>query len=195
MMSPSQESLKRGFDFLGAIAGSAILSPLFILVALAIKLDSQGPVLCRRNYYDLNDAVFEAFEFRTSICDAENGRLNRGANRNHYVTRMGQILRRSGLDLAPRLINVLCADMSLVGPHPLLTAASAAYRARIAPNLLRDVKPGIVSWAQVSPDRDVVAADAFRRRIEDDCYYLDHRSFLFDMKILLLVLLMKSTYS
>ena len=192
LISPLQELLKRGFDVGGAAAGLMLLAPLIFFVSLAIKLDSGGPVLCRRKYYDLNDEVFEAFEFRCWTSDPGDNISNPTANRGHNLSRMGQVLRRSGIDTIPRLINVLLGDMSIVGPQPLAIASGAAYRARMATNLLPNVRPGIVGWAQV---REGIShtPDRFQRRIEDDCYYLANRSFLLDMKILVLALLLKGT--
>ena len=167
-----------------------LLSPLIILISMAIKLDSRGPVLCRPKYYNLNDAVFDAFEFRSTISDPGNDITKVTANEGHNLTRMSQILRRSGIDKVPQLINVLRRDMSLVGPQPLLTPCGAAYRERIDPKLLRNVRPGVVGWAQIHEHANKAnhASDRFRSRIEDDCYYLANRSFLLDMKILVLAL-------
>jgi lipopolysaccharide/colanic/teichoic acid biosynthesis glycosyltransferase len=112
------------------------------------------------------------------------------ANRGHNITRMGQILRSSGIDKVPQLINVLRGDMSLVGPQPLLTACGADYRARIDPKLLRNVRPGVVGWPQIheQANKGSHTSDKCRSRIEDDCYYLANRSFQLDMKILALAL-------
>jgi lipopolysaccharide/colanic/teichoic acid biosynthesis glycosyltransferase len=186
LRSPIQELVRRGFDIAGATAGLMLLSPLIFLVSLAIKLDSPGPVLCRRNYYDLNDVVFEAFEFRCRTSVSGEKVSNPAASRDHNITLMGQILRRSGLDKVPQLINVLRGDMSLVGPQPFVAPAGAVYRTRIAPARLYRVRPGLASWAQVHDGRDDVT------RIEDDCFYLLNRSFLLDVKILLIALLQKS---
>jgi len=179
LRSPIQEFLKRGFDIAGAIAGLMLLSPLIFLVSLAIKLDSAGPLLCRRKYYDLDGTMFEAFEFR---CQASVS----GKNGSNNITLMGQILRRSGLDKVPQLINVLRGDMSLVGPQPFTVPVGATYRTRIAPPRLFNVRPGLTSWARVHDGQDEVG------RIDDDCFYLFNRSFLFDVKILILALRLKS---
>jgi lipopolysaccharide/colanic/teichoic acid biosynthesis glycosyltransferase len=187
LRSPLQESLKRGFDIAGATAGLMLLSPLIALVSLTIKLESPGPVLCRLRYFDLNDAAFEAFEFRCSTSVSGKNVSNPAANGDHNITWIGQILRRSGLDKAPQLINVLRREMSIVGPQPFAVPLGAIYRAKIAPARLHNVKPGVVSCAQVRDGRD----DA--TRFEDDCYYLANRSFLLDMKILVLALLIKNT--
>jgi lipopolysaccharide/colanic/teichoic acid biosynthesis glycosyltransferase len=189
-VSSFQELLKRGSDIVGATAGLMLLSPLILLVSLAIKLDSRGPVLCRLKYYKLDDAVFDAFEFRSTICDPGNNITDATANRSHNITRMGQILRSSGIDKVPQLINVLRGDMSLVGPQPLLTACGAAYRARIDSKLLRNVRPGIVGFAQIHEQANKAThpSNKCRSRLEDDCYYVANRSFLLDMKILALAL-------
>jgi sugar transferase EpsL len=100
---------------------------------------------------------------------------------------MGQILRRSGIDKFPQLINVLRGDMSLVGPQPFTVPLGAIYRARIAPACLQKPRPGLVGLAQVGDGRD----DA--TRIESDCFYLANRSFLLDMKILVLALFLNNT--
>jgi lipopolysaccharide/colanic/teichoic acid biosynthesis glycosyltransferase len=103
---------------------------------------------------------------------------------------MGQILRSSGIDKVPQLINVLRGDMSLVGPQPLPSPCGAAYRARIDPKLLQNVRPGVVGWAQIHEPANKAnhISDECRCRIDDDCYYLANRSFLLDMKILALAL-------
>jgi lipopolysaccharide/colanic/teichoic acid biosynthesis glycosyltransferase len=189
-VSSFEESLKRGFDIVGAAAGLMLLSPLIILVSLAIKLDSRGPVFCRLKYYKLDDAAFDAFEFRSTICDPGNNLSNATTNRGHDITRTGQILRSSGIDKVPHLINVLRGDMSLVGPQPLPSPCGAAYRARIDPKLLQNVRPGVVGWAQIHEPANKAnhISDECRCRIDDDCYYLANRSFLLDMKILALAL-------
>jgi lipopolysaccharide/colanic/teichoic acid biosynthesis glycosyltransferase len=176
------ESLKRCFDIGGSTAGLTLLSPLIMLVSLAIKLHSRGPVFCRPKYYKLDDAVFEAFEFRS-------------INKEQNLTRMGLILRSSGLDKVPQLINVLRGDMSLVGPRALLTACGASYRARIDPKLLRNVRPGVVGWAQIHEhaNKATHTSDKCHSCIEYDCYYIANRSFLLDMKILMLALFLKGT--
>jgi lipopolysaccharide/colanic/teichoic acid biosynthesis glycosyltransferase len=186
-MSPLQELLKRGFDVVGASASLVLLSPLIFFVSLAIKLDSRGPIFCRRKYYDLNDAAFEAFEFRCGTAT--------GDNISKPTTNSRQVLRRSGIDKIPQLINVLRGDMSIVGPQPLTNASGAAYRTRMTPKHVRNVRPGIVSWAQVRACQDKInhTPDRFQGRIDDDCYYLANRSFLFDMKILVLALLLRGT--
>jgi len=190
-MSPSQEIIKRGFDIAFAIAGLVLLSPLMLLISLGIKSESPGPIVCRHKRYGLNNAAFEVFEFRTTLAGQEEKTFNHIPNKIQYVTRFGQLLRRSGIDKVPLLVNVLRGEMSIVGPHPFATAPGKVFD----PLELHKVRPGLVSWAQVYDDEGETANSVERldRRIEYDRYYLENRSFSFDMKILLLTLLSQRT--
>ncbi len=195
-MSSLEQILKRTFDIVVASAGLLLMSPLILLVVLAIKLDSRGPLVSRYIRYRLDDTTIEVFEFRSTIARQEDKTFNHMTNRAPCITRFGQILRHSGIDKIPQLVNVLRGDMSIVGPHPFATAPGSACRVGIPLLELHNVRPGIVSWAQVNDNQGKTAnaADSFRRRIQYDRHYLENRSFLFDMKILLLALLTKRTY-
>ena len=187
-MSPFQEIIKRGFDIAFAIAGLVLLSPLVLLISLGIKSESPGPIVCRHKRYGLNNAAFEVFEFRTTLARQEEETFNRIWS----ATRFGQLLRRSGMDKIPQLMNVLRGEMSIVGPRPFATAPGMVFH---LPELHK-VRPGLVSWAQVNDDLGETAnsAKSLDRRIEYDRYYLENRSFSFDMRILLLTLLSQRTY-
>jgi lipopolysaccharide/colanic/teichoic acid biosynthesis glycosyltransferase len=191
-MSPFQEIIKRGFDIAFATAGLVLLSPLMLLISLGIKSESPGPIVCRHKRYGLNNAAFEVFEFRTTLAGQEEKTFNYIPNKIQYVTRFGQLLRRSGMDKIPQLMNVLRGEMSIVGPRPFATAPAMVFH---IPELDK-VRPGLVSWAQVNDDLGETAnsAKSLDRRIEYDRYYLENRSFLFDMRILLLTLLSQRTY-
>jgi lipopolysaccharide/colanic/teichoic acid biosynthesis glycosyltransferase len=191
-MSLFQEIIKRGFDIAFAIAGLVLLSPLMLLISLGIKSESPGPIVCRHMRYGLNSAAFEVFEFRTTLAGQEEKTFNYIPNKIQYVTRFGQLLRRSGMDKIPQLMNVLRGEMSIVGPRPFATAPAMVFH---IPELDK-VRPGLVSWAQVNDDLGETAnsAKSLDRRIEYDRYYLENRSFLFDMRILLLTLLSQRTY-
>jgi lipopolysaccharide/colanic/teichoic acid biosynthesis glycosyltransferase len=188
-MSPFEQILKRTFDIVVAVAGLLLMSPLILLVVLAIKLDSCGPLVWRYTRYRLDNTAFEVFEFRSTIA-------GQGANGDPCITWLGQILRRSGVYKLPQLVNVLRGDMSIVGPHPFTTAPDRACWAGIPLLQLHNVRPGIVSWAQVNDNQGETAnaAQSFNRRIQYDRHYLENRSFLFDMKILLAALFSKRTY-
>jgi len=191
-MSPFQEIIKRGFDIAFAIAGLVLLSPLVLLISLGIKSESPGPIVYRHKRYGLNNAAFEVFEFRTTLAGQEEKTFNYIPNKIQYVTRFGQLLRRSGMDKIPQLMNVLRGEMSIVGPRPFATAPAMVFD---LPELHK-VRPGLVSWAQVNDDLGETAnsAKSLDGRIEYDRYYLENRSFLFDMRILLLTLLSQRTY-
>ena len=191
-MSPFQEIIKRGFDIAFATAGLLLLSPLLLLISLGIKSESPGPIVCRHKRYGLNNAAFEVFEFRTTLARQEEKTFTHIPNKIWSATRFGQLLRRSGMDKIPQLVNVLRGEMSIVGPHPFATAPGIFFH---LPQLHK-VRPGLFSWAQVNDDQGETAnsAKSYDRRIECDRYYLENRSFSFDMKILLLTLLSKETY-
>ena len=110
-MSPFQEIIKRGFDIAFAIAGLLLLSPLMLLISLGIKSESPGPIVCRHRRYGLNNAAFEVFEFRTTFAGQEEKTFTHIPNKIRCVTRFGQLLRRSGMDKIPQLMNVLRGEM------------------------------------------------------------------------------------
>jgi lipopolysaccharide/colanic/teichoic acid biosynthesis glycosyltransferase len=184
-MSLFQEFIKRGFDIAFAIVGLLLLSPLMILVFLAIKSESPGPIVYRHRRYGLDNTALDLFEFRTTFARQEEEIFT-------HSTRFGRLLRRSGMDKIPQLVNVLRGEMSIVGPHPFAAAPGTVFH---VPELHK-VRPGLVSWAQVNDDLGETpdSAKSFDRRIEYDRYYLENRSFLFDMRILLLALLSHRTY-
>jgi len=171
-----------------------LLFPAMFVVAIAIKLDSPGPVFFRQWRQGWNNTEFRIWKFRTMTHD--HGHEERNAVRQTQiadprVTRVGRFLRRSSLDELPQLFNVLCGEMSLVGPRP----HSAYMRTE---NLLGEeivqeyahrhrVKPGMTGWAQVNGLRGAThKIEQMRKRVELDIYYIEHWSILFDLKILFL---------
>src|SRR6266849_2099285 len=119
-MSPCQDIIKRGFDIVVAIAGLLLLSPLTLLISLAIKSASPGPIVCRHKRYGVNNATFDLFEFRTTLARQEEETFA-------FATRFGQLLRRSGMDKIPQLVNVLRGEMSIVGPRPFATGPGMVF--------------------------------------------------------------------
>jgi Undecaprenyl-phosphate glucose phosphotransferase len=167
------------------------LSPLLAAVALAIKLDSRGPVFFRQKRYGFNHNLFECWKFRTMhhhLSDANAEVLTRRDD--DRVTRVGRFLRKTSLDELPQLINVLKGDMSLVGPRPHATSAKAAgrlYEEAVDAYAARHrVKPGITGWAQVNGWRgETDTLEKIERRVEYDLFYIEHWSLALDLKILL----------
>ncbi len=163
-----------------------------LLIALAIKLDSRGPVLFRQQRAGFGSGTFEMLKFRTMAHRADGEAEVPQARRNDpRVTRLGALLRATSLDELPQLFNVLRGEMSLVGPRPHALAHDRFYAGLIDDYLARQrVKPGMTGWAQVNGLRgETDTPDKMRRRVQFDLYYIDNWSVFFDLKILFLTLL------
>jgi Undecaprenyl-phosphate glucose phosphotransferase len=192
-------ALKRAFDVCLAGIGLLVLSPLLLTVALAVKLDSDGPILFRQNRHGYNNDVIPVIKFRTMAVmeDGETARTFTQARANDdRVTRLGRLLRRTNIDELPQLLNIVRGEMSVVGPRPHPIALNAMFHERIAPFSRRhNVKPGLTGWAQVNGFRgETDTLEKMQRRIEYDLQYIDNWSFLFDLKILLMTLFSKGAY-
>jgi Undecaprenyl-phosphate glucose phosphotransferase len=189
-------SIKRAFDVAAAIAGLILFSPLFLCAAVAIKLDSPGPVFFRQLRHGYNKQEIKVFKFRT-MTTMENGSDFKQVRKNdHRVTHVGRILRSSNIDELPQLINVLMGQMSLVGPRPHACAHNDMFEGQILPFARRhNVKPGITGWAQVNGARgETDTVEKMRQRVEYDLYYIDNWSFLFDVKIITMTLFSRKSY-
>jgi sugar transferase EpsL len=175
-VSPRRDRTKRAFDVLAATGGLTVLSPLLALTALVIRLSMGSPVLFRQQRPGYRGRPFTMLKFRTmrEVRNA-NGELLPDEER---LTRFGQLLRSTSIDELPALWNVVRGEMSLVGPRPLLME----YLPRYSREQMRrhEVRPGITGWAQVN-GRNAVT---WRRKFELDVWYVDHRSFLLDLRIL-----------
>jgi Undecaprenyl-phosphate glucose phosphotransferase len=196
-LSHLQQVAKRVFDVVVAAAALVMLAPLLTLVAIAIKLDSAGPVLFRQTRHGFNNETIDVFKFR-SMTGLENGDHFVQAVRNDpRITRVGAILRRTNIDELPQLINVLRGEMSIVGPRPHATAHNKLFEGKISVFSRRHVvKPGITGWAQVNGYRGATQTlEQMRRRVEHDLYYIDNWSFRFDLRILIMTLFSKSAYT
>jgi Undecaprenyl-phosphate glucose phosphotransferase len=182
--------LKRIEDIVIAAVCLLVGLPVMILIALAIKLDSRGPVLFRQMRLGANNLPFDLLKFRSMYAeqtDPLGHQLTRVGD--PRITRVGSFLRRTSFDELPQLINVLRGDMSLVGPRPHALAANAAgvtYANAISEYPIRHrVKPGITGWAQVNGWRgETTTIEQIRRRVEHDLYYIENWSLAFDLSIL-----------
>ena len=181
-------------DHVLAIAFLLILAPLMALVAIAIRIDSPGPLLFRQKRYGFNNQLIEVLKFRTMRHELRDENASRLTTRDDpRVTRVGWLLRRTSLDELPQLINVLRGEMSIVGPRPHPIEAKAAdrlYQDVVANYAARHkVKPGITGWAQVNGWRgNTETEDDLVQRVEHDIFYLNHWSLLFDCKIIMMTL-------
>lgn len=194
-LTPPEIMAKRAMDIIVGSFALFLLTPVLALIALAIKLDSPGPVLFRQQRLGFNQRAFQIVKFR-SMTVAEDGDTVRQATRNDArVTRVGRFLRRWNLDELPQLLNVLAGQMSLVGPRPHAIAHDREYDTRISLYARRhNVKPGITGWAQVHGFRGETDNDSMRARVEHDLYYIDNWSILLDMEILLRTVMTRKAF-
>ena len=177
---------KRALDLAIALPALIILLPLLILICVAIRLDSRGPVIFRQRRIGLNGEPFDILKLRTMRV-LENGEDFVQARKDDpRVTRVGALLRSSSLDEIPQLINVVRGDMSLVGPRPHACAHEVVFEKHV-PNyaLRRQVKPGITGWAQIHGLRGPTpTTEIMRERIAFDLWYARHCRLALDLKIL-----------
>lgn len=168
---------KRLFDFLAACILLVFTLPLFLLVALVVRIGIGRPVLFRQPRLGLQGRPFIFLKFRT-MADAVSLQQDPLPDEARLLP-IGRILRRLSLDELPQLLNVLRGDMSLVGPRPLLPEYLPLYNTQQARR--HEVRPGITGWAQINGRNAVSWEERFRL----DVWYIDHRSFWLDLKILL----------
>ena len=174
------------------IAGLALvlLSPILALVAMAVKLDSKGPALFKQKRYGFNNELIEVYKFRSMFIDMADADARNLVSKNDLrVTRVGRFIRKTTLDELPQLFNVLKGELSLVGPRPHATRASAAgtlYENAVQGYFARHrVKPGMTGWAQVNGWRgETDTEEKIRNRMEHDLYYIENWSLTFDLYIL-----------
>jgi putative colanic acid biosynthesis UDP-glucose lipid carrier transferase len=186
-LSSVEIGVKRLVDIVGASIGLIALLPLLIITAIAIKLDSRGPILFRQRRCGFNGGEFYILKFRT-MSVLEDGELVRQATAvDCRVTRVGRWLRRASIDELPQLWNALTGSMSLVGPRPHAVAHDNEFYKMVRLYAVRHhVKPGLTGWAQVHGCRGPTpTAGDVRRRVEFDLWYIDNWSFRLDCWILL----------
>jgi Undecaprenyl-phosphate glucose phosphotransferase len=176
--------LKRGMDLVVGGLALVVLAPVLLVVAIAVRLTSPGPVLLRQERMGLDGRAFSMLKFRTMRADAE---VESGpvwaAPDDDRRTRLGIVLRRFSLDELPQLLNVLGGDMSLVGPRPERPVFVETFRHRIPGYMLRHkVKAGMTGWAQINGWRGNTSLE---KRIEYDLFYIERWSLAFDLVILM----------
>ena len=171
--------MNRAADIALAGGGLLLASPVLALAALAVKLEDGGPVLYRQTRVGRDGADFQLLKLRTMVVGAETLGAGLAVNRGDpRITRVGRLLRKLSLDELPQLWNVVCGEMSVIGPRPTLRYQVEQYDERQRRRL--DVKPGVTGWAQVNGRASLPWAE----RIELDVWYVEHRSPLLDLKIL-----------
>jgi undecaprenyl-phosphate galactose phosphotransferase/putative colanic acid biosynthesis UDP-glucose lipid carrier transferase len=160
---------------------------MFTIVALAIKLDSPGPVVFVQNRHGFNGRRFRIFKFRTMCVLEDDASIKQAQRLDKRVTRIGAWLRKSSIDELPQLFNVLIGDMSLVGPRPHAAAHDSYYADLINEYAMRQhVKPGITGWAQIHGYRgETSTVEMMKARIDLDLWYVGNWSLLLDLLIVL----------
>jgi Undecaprenyl-phosphate glucose phosphotransferase len=187
---------KRVFDVVIASAALLLLTPLLIVCAMLIKLDSPGPVFFVQRRFGFNQEPFRIFKLR-SMRTLDDGPVVRQACLNDpRVTRIGAFLRRWNIDEIPQLFNVILGDMSLVGPRPHALSHDREYERRISTYARRhNVKPGITGWAQIHGLRGQTDTDEkMRIRVEHDLYYIDNWSLALDLVIMIRTVISRASY-
>lgn len=172
---------KRGFDLFISLFALIVLSPILLVVAIWVKLDSKGPVIFKQQRLGVGGVPFNMYKFRSMCVGAEKQGTGvysyKGDSR---ITKVGRILRATSIDELPQLVNILKGDMSLIGPRPALTYHPWPYEQYDEHQKhMFDVRPGITGWAQVNGRKEV----PWPERIELNIYYVEHLSFALDWKI------------
>lgn len=170
--------IKRLFDIVGSVTGLLVLSPVILVLAIAVHRKLGSPIFFRQTRPGLHGKPFKMVKFRTMLdAQDENGNLLPDSER---MTPFGRFLRSTSLDELPELWNVLKGDMSLVGPRPLAMAYLPLYSAEQARR--HEVKPGVTGWAQINGRNSIT----WKKKFEMDVWYVDNQSLMLDIKILLL---------
>lgn len=182
---PTNAFIKRTFDIVASGLLLVILSPLFLLLAIAIRLSSPGPVLFRQERIGLNKKPFIMYKFRSMRVNAEQDTAWSGSTDDRR-TWLGAFLRKVSIDELPQLWNVLTGTMSLVGPRPEIPFYVERFRETVPLYMVKyQVRPGMTGWAQINGYR---GNTSIRKRIEYDLYYIENWTLGFDIKILFLTI-------
>jgi O-antigen biosynthesis protein WbqP len=174
-----EETMKRIFDFIFAIALLVLISPLFLIISIVIKLDSKGPILFKQRRIGKERKEFQIYKFRTMNIDTPNLATDKLTNPDQYITSSGKILRKTSLDEVPQLFNIIKGEMSFVGPRPALYNQYELIDMRDARGINSCI-PGITGYAQVN-GRDMISDE---EKVKLDEYYLQNCSLLLDLKII-----------
>ena len=183
-LSPPAQFLKRAFDVTVASLALIMLAPILLLVAVAIRIDSPGPVIFRQHRAGFGGRIFQIYKFRSMRCMDDGDTVRQATRNDQRVTRIGGYIRRTSIDELPQLLNVLRGEMSIVGPRPHALSHDDQYTRAISTYALRHhMKPGITGWAQVNGCRGETPALAdMEMRIHYDIWYIKHWNMLLDFR-------------
>ena len=170
--------VKRLGDIILSLMGIIILCPIFMIIAIMIKLDSEGPIIFKQKRFGRYRKSFYVFKFRTMKVESPKYVATRDLhNSEQWITRVGSFLRKTSLDELPQLYNILVGDMSIVGPRPVAINELDVVEARDKYGA-NDILPGLTGWAQIN-GRDNLSTDM---KAKLDGYYVKHRSLIMDIK-------------
>lgn len=173
-----KNGLKRVIDFVLSLIGIIVLSPVFLILVIAIKLDSKGPVIFKQKRIAKNKETFNIYKFRTMRIDTPKEMPTHLLdNPDYFITKVGKFLRKTSLDELPQLFNILKGDMAVIGPRPALWNQDdlIAERDKYGAN---DIRPGLTGWAQIN-GRDELE---IKYKAQLDGYYVAKESFFMDVK-------------
>lgn len=181
-----EQLIKRTFDIVVAATALLLFLPLLLLTAVAIKLDSPGPIIFRQRRCGFNGREFHILKFRTMTVMDDGPTIIPAKQNDARITRLGSWLRRTSIDELPQLLNVLFGTMSVVGPRPHAIAHDRQFNNLVSNYAFRQhVKPGLTGWAQVNGCRgELRTVPDIERRIALDLWYIDNWNFLIDFKII-----------
>jgi putative colanic acid biosysnthesis UDP-glucose lipid carrier transferase len=187
LLYPLKRGAKRLFDVGTAVIGLILFSPTILLVALAIKLDSRGPIFSIQIEHSYGGQIIHVIRFRKTFDQSEGGEA--------HLTRMGRMLGWTGLEDLPMLWNVLIGEMSIVGPCAYTTTSALLTERSLGAPKFKEFKPGLTGWAQVRTFPKYKSAYAKRQQTDDDLFYVANWSPCFDPRIILMILLSKKWYA
>ena len=183
--------IKRALDILISFLALVILSPVLLITAIAVKIDSKGPALFKQTRLGRGGKEFKILKFRSMVVNAEHtGSGVYSGKDDARVTKVGKFIRKTSIDELPQVINILAGQMSLIGPRPPLTYHPWPIEEYSdEQKRMFEVRPGITGWAQVNGRKDV----EWNRRIEMNVWYVDHVSFILDLKIFFMTIFKVAT--
>jgi O-antigen biosynthesis protein WbqP len=171
--------MRRLFDVIVSLILLVLLSPIFLILAIIIKLDSRGPVFFTQMRIGRENRLFKFYKFRTMTVGAPNVATEEFKDSKNYITSFGRILRKTSMDELPQLLNIFKGDMAFIGPRPALYNQYELKQLRTKKGVHK-LLPGLTGWAQVN-GRDMLNDEM---KTSYDRYYLEHRSLGFDVKII-----------
>ena len=173
--------IKRIIDIIFSVLGLIILIPVFLIISIAIKIESKGPVIFKQKRIGKDGKVFEIYKFRSMVVGAEQmGTGVYSKKGDARVTKVGKLIRATSIDELPQLLNILKGEMSFIGPRPVLTYHPWKYEEYTEKQKKRFlVRPGVTGWAQIHGRKQV----EWDRRIKLDVEYVEKISFIMDLKI------------